>query len=157
MPRASASRRENLEGLDVEIVPGDLTDPASLDARDAGRRDALPRAPRTTGSGRSDPQELYRANVGGTENILRAAAEAGVSRVVYTSSVARPGPDARRLAADEETPVEREQIIGHYKKSKFDAERVAAGLGGEGPAGRHRQSLDAGRRARHQADADRAS
>ena len=104
-----------------------------------------------------DPQELYRANAGGTESILAAAAAAGVAKVVYTSSVAALGLNDDGSPGNETTPVARERIIGHYKKSKYDAEQVAEAMGGEGPAGRDRESVDADRRARHQADADRAS
>lgn len=126
-----ASRRENLEGLDVEIVPGDLTDPASLDRAMKGVS-TLYHVAADYRLWAKDPQELYRANAGGTESILRAAAEAGVSRVVYTSSVAALGLTSDGSPATEETPVSREKIIGHYKKSKFDAERVALGWAKKG-------------------------
>jgi dihydroflavonol-4-reductase len=126
-----ASRRENLEGLDVEIVPGDLTDPASLERAMRGVS-TLYHVAADYRLWAKDPQELYRANAGGTESILRAAAEAGVSRVVYTSSVAALGLTADGSPGSEETPVEREKIIGHYKKSKFDAERVALGWAKKG-------------------------
>jgi dihydroflavonol-4-reductase len=79
-----------------------------------------------------DPQELYRANAGGTENVLAAAAEAGVSKVVYTSSVAALGLTEDGTPGNEATPVFRERIVGHYKKSKYDAERVAAGWAAKG-------------------------
>ncbi len=126
-----ASRRENLEGLDVEIVPGDLTDPASLSRAMRGVS-TLYHVAADYRLWAKDPQELYRANAGGTESILRAAAEASVSRVVYTSSVAALGLTADGSPGSEETPVEREKIIGHYKKSKFDAERVALGWAKKG-------------------------
>jgi dihydroflavonol-4-reductase len=58
--------------------------------------------------------------------VLRAAAEAGVSKVVYTSSVAALGLTENGTPGNETTPVSRERIIGHYKKSKYDAERAAA-------------------------------
>ncbi len=79
-----------------------------------------------------DPRELYRSNAGGTESILRAAADAGVSRIVYTSSVAALGLTPDGSPATEETPVSREAIIGHYKKSKYDAEQVALGWAAKG-------------------------
>ena len=79
-----------------------------------------------------DPQELYRANDGGTENILAAAARAGVAKVVYTSSVAALGLTPDGSPATETTPVAREAIVGHYKKSKYDAERVAEAWAGRG-------------------------
>jgi dihydroflavonol-4-reductase len=119
-----ASRRDNLEGLPVEIAPGDLTDPASL-ARALSGVQTLYHVAADYRLWARDPQELYRANVGGTENILAASAAAGVSRVVYTSSVAALGLTPDGSPGSETTPVARERIIGHYKKSKYDAERVA--------------------------------
>ncbi len=118
------SRRDNLEGLPVEIVSGDLTDPASLSRALSGVH-TLYHVAADYRLWTKDPEELYRSNVGGTENVLAAAAGAGVSKVVYTSSVAALGLKDDGSAGDEATPVVRERIIGHYKKSKFDAERVA--------------------------------
>jgi dihydroflavonol-4-reductase len=118
------SRRDNLEGLPVEIVSGDLADAASL-ARALSGVHTLYHVAADYRLWAKDPQELYRANAGGTENILAAAAAAGVSRVVYTSSVAALGLKDDGSPGDEATPVARERIIGHYKKSKYDAERVA--------------------------------
>jgi len=71
-----------------------------------------------------DPQEMYAANVKGTEAILQGAKEAGVRRVVYCSSVATMGFGKGDLITDEETPVEVSDMIGHYKRSKFLAEQV---------------------------------
>jgi dihydroflavonol-4-reductase len=118
------SRRENLDGLDVELAAGDLTDPPSLAAACSGV-ETLYHVAADYRLWAADPSEIYRANAGGTENLLAAAAKAGVSRVVYTSSVAALGLTADGSPADEATPVERSKIIGHYKKSKYDAERVA--------------------------------
>jgi len=119
-----ASRRDNLDGLDVEIAFGDLTDAASLAAALSGV-ETLYHVAADYRLWARDPAELYRANAGGTENLLAAAAGAGVSRVVYTSSVAALGLTADGSPANELTPVERARIIGHYKKSKYDAERSA--------------------------------
>src|SRR5499427_3123788 len=118
------SRRENLEGLTVEIATGDVTDPASLTAALLGI-ETLYHVAADYRLWAADPGEIYRANAGGTNHLLAAAAKAGVSRVVYTSSVAALGLTADGSPADETTPVERSKIIGHYKKSKYDAERVA--------------------------------
>jgi dihydroflavonol-4-reductase len=125
------SRRDNLEGLPVEVVEGDLTDVASLSRALSG----VTRLFHCAADYRlwaKDPRELSRVNVGGTENILRAAADAGVSRVVYTSSVGALGLTADGSPADEQTPVRREEVVGHYKKSKYDAERVAQEWAGRG-------------------------
>ncbi|HKD16598.1 MAG TPA: hopanoid-associated sugar epimerase [Thermoanaerobaculia bacterium] len=118
------SRRENLEGLPVELATGDLTDPPSLAAALSGI-ETLYHVAADYRLWAADPDEIYRANAGGTDHLLAAAAKAGVSRVVYTSSVAALGLTADGSPADETTPVERSKIIGHYKKSKYDAERVA--------------------------------
>jgi len=120
----AGSRRDNLEGLPVEIAVGDLTDPASL-ARALSGVHALYHVAADYRLWAKDPQELYRANAGGTESILAAAAEAGVAKVVYTSSVAALGLNDEGTPGNETTPVARERIIGHYKKSKYDAEQVA--------------------------------
>ena len=125
------SRRDNLAGLPVEIVEGDLSDPASL-ARAMKGVTALYHVAADYRLWAKDPQEIYRANAGGTENVLAAASQAGVGRVVYTSSVAALGLMPDGSPADEATPVAREEIVGHYKKSKYDAERVALAWAGKG-------------------------
>ena len=71
-----------------------------------------------------DPAEMYKANVEGTRELLRLAREAGVRRVVYTSSVATMGFHGNAVV-DEETPVSEADMIGHYKRSKWMAEQVA--------------------------------
>lgn len=118
------SRRGNLEGLPVELAEGDLSDPASLSRALAGVS-TLYHCAADYRLWAKDPGELHRANVDGTENILRAAAGAGVSRIVYTSSVGALGLRPDGSPADETTPVLREDVVGHYKRSKYDAERMA--------------------------------
>jgi dihydroflavonol-4-reductase len=118
------SRRTNLEGLPVDLVEGDLSDPASLERAMRGVS-TLFHVAADYRLWTKDPGELSRTNVGGTENVLSAASEAGVGRIVYTSSVGALGLTADGSPADERTPVAREDVVGHYKKSKFDAERVA--------------------------------
>jgi dihydroflavonol-4-reductase len=120
----TGSRRDNLEGLPVEIVSGDLSDLSSLRGALRGV-DALFHCAADYRLYAKDPPEIYAANVGGTENILQAAFDAGVARVVYTSSVGALGREPNGSPANESTPVSRGQMTGHYKKSKFDAERVA--------------------------------
>jgi dihydroflavonol-4-reductase len=71
-----------------------------------------------------DPAEMYKANVEGTRELLRIAREAGVRRVVYTSSVATMGFHGNAVV-DETTPVSEAAMIGHYKRSKWMAEQVA--------------------------------
>jgi dihydroflavonol-4-reductase len=68
---------------------------------------------------------MYRANVDGTRELLRLAREAGVRRVVYTSSVATMGFRSDGLIVNEDTPVSLRNMVGHYKRSKFLAEQEA--------------------------------
>jgi dihydroflavonol-4-reductase len=79
-----------------------------------------------------DPNELYRANVEGTRSILEAARKVGVPRVVYTSSVATLGIPKDGTPGSETTPVTVDDMIGHYKRSKFLAEEVARQFAAEG-------------------------
>ncbi len=70
-------------------------------------------------------RELYENNVDGTENLLRACKEQGVKDVVYTSSVAAIGIPKNGSPGRETTPVTVDDMIGHYKRSKFLAQQVA--------------------------------
>ena len=72
-----------------------------------------------------DPAGMYQANVEGTRDLLRLAREAGVKRVVYTSSVATMGFRTDGTIVDESSPVSEADMIGHYKRSKWMAEQVA--------------------------------
>lgn len=72
-----------------------------------------------------DPQNMYAINVKGTKNVLEAAAEAGVERIVHTSSVGALGIPPDGSPGTEETPVKLEELVGPYKRSKFLAEQEA--------------------------------
>ncbi len=125
------SDRSNLRALPVELAVGDLTDLASLD-RAVADCAALFHVAADYRLGAPDPSQLYRANVDGTRNILKAARRGGVERVVYTSSVATIGIPADGTPGDESTPVALEAMIGHYKRSKFLAEQAALEAAREG-------------------------
>lgn len=120
--RATSDRR-NLEGLDAEIAEGDIRDPESLAAAMRGCRAVL----HVAADYRlwvPDPDAMNATNVQGSLNVLDAAADAKVERVVYTSSVATLGLRKDRGPADEETPVTLDDMIGAYKRSKFLAEQA---------------------------------
>jgi dihydroflavonol-4-reductase len=116
-----ASQRANISGLDVEVVTGDLRDPASLKQAVAGCA-GLYHVAADYRLWVADPRELYGVNVDGTRALMLAAAEAGATRIVYTSSVAALGLSKDGRPADEETPARLEDMIGHYKRSKYLAE-----------------------------------
>jgi dihydroflavonol-4-reductase len=126
-----SSRRENLEGLGLEIVAGDLLDPASLAAAAAGCAQVYHVAADYR-LGAPDPESLQRSNVEGTRNVLEAARAAGVERVVYTSSVGALGIPADGSPGTETTPVRLEDMVGVYKRTKFLAEQEALRFAREG-------------------------
>jgi dihydroflavonol-4-reductase len=116
------SDRRNLQGLAVEIVEGALDEPASLPPAVEGCR-YLFHVAADYRLWVPDPEAMFRVNVEGTRALMLAALEAGVERVVYTSSVAVLGV-VRGGIADEDTTSRAEDMIGPYKRSKFDAEIV---------------------------------
>jgi dihydroflavonol-4-reductase len=116
-----SSDRRNLAGLDLEICQGSLEDPASLAAAAAGCG-ALYHVAADYRLWVRDPEAMYRANVEGTRALMTAAMAAGVERVVYTSSVATLGLHGDGSPADETTPSTLDDMVGHYKRSKFLAE-----------------------------------
>jgi dihydroflavonol-4-reductase len=71
-----------------------------------------------------DDAPMYAINVEGTRNVIAAAREAGVSRIVHTSTVGALGIPRAALGR-EDTPVALDAMVGPYKRSKFLAERVA--------------------------------
>jgi dihydroflavonol-4-reductase len=118
------SDRRALAGLPVELVTGDLGEPASLAPALAGV-EVLYHVAADYRLWAPDPSVLYRVNVEGTRALLRAAEAAGVSRVVYTSSVGALGLPPDGGAGTEATPSRLEDMVGDYKRSKFLAEREA--------------------------------
>ena len=112
----AASPRRTFEGLETELVVGDLRDSASLERAVAGC-DAVFHCAADYRFYAADSRELYDSNVEGTRNVMRAAAAAGVSRVVYTSTVGALGLNADGSPADENTPVSLDDMVGHYKRS----------------------------------------
>ena len=127
----STSNLKNLEGLKAETATGDLRNAASLQKAMSGC-DTVFHVAADYRLWLRDPQEMYRSNVNGTRAILEAARQNGVSRVVYTSSVATMGFTANGHPADEDSPVALADMIGHYKRSKFMAEQLALEAGRSG-------------------------
>jgi dihydroflavonol-4-reductase len=116
------SDRRNLEGLSVEIVEGDLAQPETLKPAVAGCDAVFHVAADYRLWVPDGGASMYRANVDGTRDLIRAACDAGVSRFVYTSSVAVLYPLPGTGIADETSVATVDDMISHYKKSKFLAE-----------------------------------
>jgi len=127
--RASSSNRA-ISDLPLEYVTGDLRDAASLDRAMAGVQrvyhvaaDYRLWAKRT--------KDIYDSNVGGTKNLLAAAKRAGVEQLIYTSTVATIAVDRPELP-NEFTDAKLEEMVGHYKRSKWMAEREVLQAAKEG-------------------------
>ena len=120
------SDQRNIADLSVEVAEGSLEDALSLARAVAGCR-YLFHVAADYRLWVTDPVPMFRANVEGTRILMGAALDSGVERVVYTSSVATLGlvPEG---SADEETPSKIEDMVGPYKRSKFQAEEVVGDL-----------------------------
>ena len=120
--RPSSSNRA-ISDLPLEYVTGDLRDPASLERAMKGVRRVFHVAADYRLWARKS-KEIYDSNVGGTKNLLVAAKRAGVEQLVYTSTVATIAVDRPELP-NESTDAKLEEMVGHYKRSKWMAEREA--------------------------------
>ena len=128
----ATSRLDNIADLAAEHVSGDLRDPDSL-KKGMGGCEFVFHVAADYRLWSLNHQEMYDSNVEGTRNILRAARECGVRRVVYTSSVATMGFGNNGRLTDEKSPVTLANMIGDYKRSKFMAEQwvLEAGRSGQ--------------------------
>jgi dihydroflavonol-4-reductase len=110
-----------LAGLGAKPVRGDVLD---LDALTAAMRgcEVVYHAAGANAFCLRDPSPLFEVNVLGSENVVRAAAQAGVRLVVYTSSAATLG-EASGTVGSEESP-HRGWFLSDYERSKFEAERA---------------------------------
>lgn len=125
------SDRRNLDGLPVEIVEGSLRDRASIENGVQGCRYVF----HVAADYRiwvPNPADMYRANVDGSELVIRAAAKAGAERIVHCSSVAAVKVPDDHVAVDETSEYSSlEQVVGDYKKSKYLSDVLARRLGKE--------------------------
>lgn len=124
--RAQSDRR-NLTNFPVEICEGDLRDTSSIKRAVSGC-DNLFHVAADYRMWIPDPDVMYDVNVRGTQALILAAAEAGLKRMVYTSSVATLGINPDGSPADETTPSSLSAMTGHYKRSKFLAEQAVQQL-----------------------------
>jgi dihydroflavonol-4-reductase len=121
--RALVRPGSRVTDLELETATGDLRDPDSLQRAAAGCGLVFHVAADYRLWARK-PDELYRSNVDGTRNLLEAARNCGAERIVYTSTTGCIGLPHGGIG-DEIAPAALEDMVGHYKRSKFLAERVA--------------------------------
>jgi len=125
------SNLAHLEGIDGETEVGDLADPASYASALQGC-DAVMHVAADYRLWIPKPEAMYKANVEGTRELLRLAREAKVRRVVYTSSVATMHFRTDGIVTNEDVPATLDDMVGHYKRSKFMAEREAIAAAEDG-------------------------
>jgi dihydroflavonol-4-reductase len=124
------ARTTNLEGLPddwVEQIPVDVNDRAGM-LRALEGASAFYHLAAIYKVWTRDPAAIWRVNLEGTTTSLLAARDAGVKRVVYTSSIAAVGLGVGQTPADETTPWNIGDIANDYIASKHQAERVAMRL-----------------------------
>ena len=126
MVRAT-SPRENLRGLDIEVVEGDMRDAAAMD-RALDGIEVLFHVAADYRLWAPDPRDIMRANADGTRVTMEAALRRKVERIVYTSSVATLRVKGAQAPVDENAPNDEQQTIGVYKRSKVAAERIVEKL-----------------------------
>jgi dihydroflavonol-4-reductase len=127
--RASSTNRA-IADLSLEYVTGDLRDPASLDRAMKGVKRVFHLAADYRLWAKRK-QDIYDSNVGGTRNLLDAAKRAGVEQLIYTGTVATIAVD-RPQHPNEFTDAKLEEMVGHYKRSKWMAEKEALGAAKSG-------------------------
>jgi dihydroflavonol-4-reductase len=113
----------NLDGLDVQRRIADITDPSSLSGVFSDARACFHLAAKF-GFWPKDPSTFYDVNVRGSQNVVRAASEAGVERIVYTSTVATLGlwHTKQGRPSTEDDVADLSHLYGNYKRSKYVAE-----------------------------------
>jgi dihydroflavonol-4-reductase len=124
-------KRSNLEGLDVDIVEGDINDRSAIGRALEGCR-TLYHLAAIYKLWLPDNSLMYEVNVEGTKTVLFAAMKAGVDKVVYTSSIAAIGTSAGGGLADETCEFNLWDESNHYVRSKWLSERDALRFAREG-------------------------
>ena len=125
-----SSHNRAIGDLSLEYVTGDLLDPESLDRAVKGVQRVFHVAADYRFWARRS-RDIYDCNVGGTKNLLAAAKRAGVEQFIYTSTVATIAVDRPQLP-NEFTDSKLEEMVGHYKRSKWMAEREVLNAAKEG-------------------------
>ena len=119
-----------LTDIDIETMPGDVRDKYPVAQAIKGCQAVFHCAALYT-FWSPDINDMYETNVGGTRVVLEEALKAGVDRVVHTSTVSTIGIPQAGLGTEEMEPTPKD-LVGHYRRSKYMAEREALSMGPKG-------------------------
>ncbi len=119
-----SSNSFNLKNLNIEIRYGDLLDYKLLENALKGCAFLFHTAAHYSFWDASKDL-IYRINVDGTKNILKAAVKTGIKKVVYTSTVGCIGIPKNKTPGNENTPIDLSTLSNSYKHSKYLAEKEA--------------------------------
>ncbi len=125
------SRAEHLADTEFERVVGDITDRRSVKRAMRGV-DRVFNCAGTTSLRAGDADRVFAVNLEGARNVMRAALESEVERVVHTSSVAAIGPAPDGKVADEQQPFTAGWLGIPYMNSKHEAEVESLRLAARG-------------------------
>ncbi len=119
--------RSPLDGLDVEIVEGNLLDPDSL-RKAAQGVEKLYHLAALFAIWTKDPDLHYKINVEGARHMMNAARAADVEKIVYTSSIAAIGTDGKGTPSTEDTPFASWHFASEYIMSKYISHLEVKGM-----------------------------
>ena len=125
--------RSNLDGLDVQFQEADTTKESDLAGVFKDVRFCFHLAAKF-GFWPKDPATFYAVNVRGSQNVIRAATNDGVERIVYTSTVATLGlwKTKSGTPSTEDDVADLSHLYGNYKQTKYVAEHEVLRLAAEG-------------------------
>lgn len=112
---------------DVEVVQGDLADPAAM-ARAVRGCEAVVHCAAVYAFDADRAAEVQRVNTAGTRSLLEAAAAQGVRRVLVTTSSVTRGSSTRAVPRTERDELGDEPLPAYYA-SKVEQERIALEVG----------------------------
>ena len=117
---------EKAAGLDADVVQGDLGDADAIRRGMEGCHAAFHiAADYRVGMPNSKRESMYDSNVRGTERVLDAAADAGVDRVVYVSTVNAFGNTRGEVVDETFKRDESNGFVSYYDETKYRAHKLA--------------------------------
>ena len=117
---------EKAAGLDAEVVRGDLGDADAIRRGVQGCQALFHiAADYRVGMPKSKRESMYDTNVRGTERVLDAAADAGVARIVYVSTVNAFGNTKGEVVDETHRRNESDGFVSYYDETKYVAHKLA--------------------------------